>query len=408
MLLFRKLSRVGFADNGLKMVSLMLLFVFLFDGIVTYTIPILLTQHGLSLTQMGLVYSFSSIAGAIFDFVLSRYLTKVNFRRLFMGMFVVCVLYVATLYGASTVLVYLIAMGLWGIYFDFLGFGIFDFIGRYTAKTQHAQSFGTVEIFKSIGLLLSPIIAGILVIEVVDYKPFVMALVFLSIAFLLFIVFAQKAKDVVKYSYPATHKKGFIHEIFLWVKLGKVILPVVIFAIFLSFFDAFFWTLGPLISEGFKTVGPFGGLFLTAYLLPSMFMGLFVGNFTHRFGKKHSSFVAMLIGSVVLCFLGFVQSELLAVAIVFIVSTLTAIAWPAIRAAFADYVSESPGLEPEVDGLGDLSSNIGYVLGPAVAGFIAERIGTLQSFSFLGVSGLVLSLILLKTTPKHIRVPKSL
>jgi MFS family permease len=195
-----------------------------------------------------------------------------------------------------------------------------------------------------------------------------------------------------------------LKELNAWVKLGHIILPVIVFTIFISCYDAVFWTLGPLISEELTSIRPFGGLFLAMYFLPSMFMGFFVGNITKKYGKKRSAFVAMLLGSGILILIGFISNAILLLLIVFVSSILSAVAWPAIRAAFADYISESPNIEAELDGMGDLAGNVGYVIGPAAAGFLADRIGNIDVFSILGIVGVVLSLILLKFTPKHIHV----
>jgi MFS family permease len=356
---------------------------------------------------MGLIFSFSSVVGAFGDFLLSRYLSKVSFRRLFIVMFVVCVLFATTLFGANHLMIYLLAMGFWGIYWDVMGFGVFDFVGRYTQKSEHAQSFGIIDIFRSVGSLLAPIIAGILVVELVDHKPFIAGLVFLSIALYFYVLLVKNTRRAVFETTNQMKEKSLIRELKLWIRLGKVILPVVVLVIFMSCHDAFFLTLGPLISESLSSIKPFGGLFLTAYFLPTMFAGLFVGKITNRFGKKRTAFIAIFVGSIILSTMGFATNPLVIIGIVFLSAVLTSIAWPSIHGAFADYISEAPVQEAEIEGLGDLAFNIGYIIGPATAGFLADRVGNMSTFSVLGIVGIVLSLILLKTTPKHIRVPNN-
>lgn len=403
-----KFGHFSLAHKSLWAISLMLLFVLLFDGILGYTVPVLLTQNGLTKTQLGLVFSFSSVAGAAFDFLLAKFINKVNFRRLFLVMFGVCLVYALLLFKANSLILYLAAMVLWGIYFDLIGFGVFDYVGRFTKKSEHAQSFGIMDVFRSIGNLLAPLIAGFLVIEYVDYKPFALAILFLCIAWVFYVVLLKNTSLALVNPDKFTRSKSLVLEFKIWSKIGRKILPVVVFIVFISCYDAFFWTLGPLISEGLSEVGPFGGLFLTVYFLPSMFMGLFAGKITKRVGQKRTSFYALFLGSTVLMFLGSITNSILLLIVVFTSSVLSAVAWPAIRGAYADYVSEAPNVEAELDGLGDLSANIGYIIGPATAGFLADQVGNLQVFSILGIGGVVLSLILLKLTPRHINIPKKI
>jgi MFS family permease len=77
-------------------------------------------------------------------------------------------------------------------------------------------------------------------------------------------------------------------------------------------------------------------------------------------------------------------------------------ALPAINAAYADYISEAPQVEGEIEGLEDFAFNIGYVVGPISAGVLADILGMKGAFSILGAFGAALAFILLVVTPKNI------
>lgn len=93
---------------------------------------------------------------------------------------------------------------------------------------------------------------------------------------------------------------------------------------------------------------------------------------------------------------------------VFGASFFISMAWPAIQGAYADYISETPSHEKEIAGLQDFFTNIGYVLGPMSAGFIADNLGGQGAFSFLGVIGMGVAAILFLVTPRKINVNKEL
>lgn len=89
---------------------------------------------------------------------------------------------------------------------------------------------------------------------------------------------------------------------------------------------------------------------------------------------------------------------------VFIASFFVGFTIPAINGAYADYISESSNVEKEIEALSDFSTNIGYVIGPIIAGFLADRVGNAQTFSILGLSGMIIAIILILKTPKSINI----
>lgn len=402
---FLEARNFGLSHKPLWAIGAMVLFHAFFDGITAYTVPIAMIDAGFTTAQMGLIYSTSSVFGAFFDIVLSKFMGHSGFRRLYLLMFIVSIAYPLVLYSASGVGLFLLAMGLWGLYYDLLNFGHYDYIGRHVPKNEHSASFGVLDVFKAAGLLLAPPIASLIIANSGIAAAGPVALAFLAASFVFFSLLLFWTR---KFRLPKLNFRpgGLIGELQLWYKIGRVILPVLICFIFLNMFDAFFYTLGPLVSEEITLTNPIGRTLLTFYFLPMFIFGWFVGNLTGRFGKKTTAFLAMFMGSSLLITISLTSNVYAILAIVFGAAAAMSIAWPAIRGTIADYVSESPRLESEIEGVGDFSGNVGYVIGPALAGILAYNFGNLESFSVLGVIGVILSLILFKFTPKRINLSK--
>ncbi len=163
-------------------------------------------------------------------------------------------------------------------------------------------------------------------------------------------------------------------------------------------------TIGPLFTESYKNYSNFGGLFLSAYLLPSILTGWFVGRITKKFGQKRTAYIAFIMSAVLMGLIGFMKSPIVLLATVFLSSMINSIAWPAIKGAYADYICEAQAVETEIEGLGDFALNIGYVLGPILAGLLAGLFGNSYSFSILGGFSVLVTVILLIATPKKISV----
>jgi MFS family permease len=388
----------------------MMLFWAIYEGIISYMTPLIIINNGISETLMGIIIGTSSISGAFFDFIACRIFKNTYYKRMFLIMFSICLIYPLILSQANSFVIYLLAMSLWGVYFDLKNIGNFDFVGRHTAKTEHASSFGLIQVFQSVGFLLAPILVGFLIAENFNYKPLVLAWIFLVMAAIFFgLLFFSKDKTAgYKETEYGDRKKTWAGLLLDWKDLGKILFPVLILTLMINFIDSFFWTVGPIFAESLTEMKKFAGFFMTAYSLPALLVGWIVGSLTRKHGKKKTAFITLLIGSIFLSLINFIDNTILVILNILIASFFISMSWPAINGAYADYISETPHYEKEIAGLEDFFTNLGYVLGPVLAGVIADNIGTAGAFSLLGMIGIIVAIILLIITPKKININKSL
>jgi MFS family permease len=385
-------------------ISFIILFWTIFDSILTYILPMLMEERGLSMSAIGLIIGTSSISGVFFDFLICKIFKNTDFRRIFLIMFIICFIYPMLLWQANTVWFFLFVMSVWGIYYDFYGFGTFNFVGRFVKVENHSSSFGLIQIFRALGGIIAPILVGLVIAEKVEWSAFVFSWFFLGIGFALFVflvIIMRKHNPINIEEEKHKKRRSFFVEIHLWEKLSKMMLPVLFITFYLFFVEAFFWTLAPLYTETIN-LGKFSGIFLTAYTLPALFVGLIVPSLTKKFGKRKTALISTLIGSVLLSSFVILSNPILEIIIVFIASCFLSLAFPAINAAYADYISEAPQVENEIEGIEDSSFNIAYVLGPFAAGIFADVFGIQTAFSILGLIGVILAIILVIVNPKKI------
>jgi MFS family permease len=392
--------------KDLYALALMFFFWTVFDGIISYSTPIFITQNGLSNTFMGIILASSSLGGALFDFVLAHFMKNTTFRRLFFLMFLVSLIYPFVLFSSKLLIVYIAAMVLWGIYYDLGNFGEYDFIGRRVASVRHADGFGLISVFSSLGYMISPLFAGFIVGSFVTFRVFLFAFVFLFFSFLIYLAFLElsKGKSGVQIETRRGKKLGFLKEMSFWPTIAKEIWPVILFISLINVFDAFFWTIGPSFSQSLEKYGVPGGILLTLYGLPTLMVGWFVGRLTGKFGKKKTAMFAFFLGSLTLSAIYFSSNVIFILTVVFISSFLSALSWPSIKAAIADYISESSFFEGQIEGIVDVATNFGYIIGPIIAGIISDKLGGRFGFAGLGIISAFLTLIIIKVTPRKIKV----
>lgn len=396
----------GKTHKSLYVLSLMFFFFVLFDGIVSFVTPLAITGAGISETMMGVIIGFSSLAGIFFDFLLCRVFKNTNFRKLLLLMFIVCLSYPLILWKAQSVFLFLIAMAMWGLYYDLFNLSSLDFVGRKVKKEEYVSSFGVIKVFSSLGYLLAPLIAGLLIGKYLNFTPFGFAWLFLIIAILFYfsLLFVSKREGKEYIDGSLLQTLSTLKELELWWKIGRFILPVLFLTLMINMIDATFWTIGPLLSESLTNLGKAAGLFLVAYQLPPLFVGWIVGSITAKKGKKKTAFYALLIGSLFLSSFFLIENTYVLLITCFFASFFLSMAGPAAHGAHADYVVETSSASKEIVTLCDSFVNLGYIIGPILAGFLGQNFGHVYTFAILGSIGVIVAAVLILVTPKEINI----
>jgi len=295
-------------------------------------------------------------------------------------------------------------MAFWGLYYDLFNFANFDFVSRYRNE-KHSTSFGIISVFKNLGYALAPLIAGLAIIEYVGWKPFMLAFIFAVIALILFftLIFSIHNDELGRDKEKGCTKSNIFTELRYWKKIGIYIWPLLAMSALITMSEAFFWTIGPIFSESFL-FDQFNGLFFAAYTIPPLITGWIVGNISERMGKKKTAYLSFMAGSILLAGLAFTRNPYILIIIIFIASIFLSISWPSINGAYADYVFESSGVEKEIEGIEGFFSNIGFIIGPPLAGFLADYIGNIEAFAVFGIIASLAAFILMTFTPRQINI----
>ncbi|MFA5134625.1 MAG: MFS transporter [Patescibacteria group bacterium] len=400
------IKRYGNEHKPLYYFSVMILFFVIFDGIMTFLVPVTITDAGISESTMGMIIGSSSIAGIIFDFFLCWLFRNSNYKRILLVMIIIAALFPYMLWRADSIFLFLIAMAIWGFYFDLLSISTFDFIGKRTPFAQHAASFGIVQFFQALGYLIAPLLVGFVIGETLGIQPFIMAGVFLAIALVLLSLlparFAgeQQTRLGAREKSPITIRKEF----FLWKKIGRYLLPVLALTIYLEIISGAVWTLGPLLNGDHLGLPGFSSYFLFAFELPFLIVGWLIGILTKNRSKKRIAYTCLIIGGLLLGSLNLFTAPLLLLVITFLASICIAMSWPAINGAYADYISETEKYRKEIESLEDFSMNIGFIIGPTIAGFGGAAFGHLPTIGTIGLIGSLVGVLLLVITPREIKI----
>ena len=391
-------------NRKLFVAGMMIFFFVIFDGILMYLAPIVITGAGISDSLMGLIVGSSSVAGMLFDLFLCRFLKVTHYRRMFLFMFLLAASFPVFLFGGMTVTIYLAAMAVWGFYYDFFNIGTIDFVERTGGAEEQVSDFGVLSFFQGSGYLLAPFLGSLLLLIIHPGPQMLLALaVPITVSFIFYLIIALRPA-AERSEYGGVVRKSplsFFTEMELWKKVWIILFPVLLLTLLLNLVDAAIWTFGPIFSEYIGKIHGFsGGIFMTAYALPPLLAGWIVGMIARRFGDAHTAQWSIALGSLVLIFVGFVSSPVFSVALIFAVSFFFSIAWPSIGAIYTEYIEKNSLRRKEIETLQDLFTNFGDTGGPIAGGYMAQYLGFAHSFIALGILGAVTAIILFTITPR--------
>lgn len=123
------------------MVSLVLFFVYLGDAMLSDWVPAYIQESVGKPWLMGLIISFSSMVGFVADLFLPQFLKKVSVEKMIVlaigSSLIFCGLLLWSTYWPY-VIIFLMAMAVWGVYYEFLAFGSSKYFSLFSLSPRES------------------------------------------------------------------------------------------------------------------------------------------------------------------------------------------------------------------------------------------------------------------------------
>jgi MFS family permease len=403
------LARLNFTigDNSVRRLlayCTMLLFVFTADGVLSYWAPNFIQESLSRPLLMGLVMASSSVAGLVLDFVFPQLLRGVGLKTL-IGMLLVASMGFALTMLASTWLpivgIFLVAMVIWGLYYELIIFADQQYVASSITRERRSSAWGIISVFKSLAYVSGPIIAGWALAHG-DRAVILVSMGLTTVAALLFMFMRFRENPELKL--PHQHINLF-SEFSHWRVLITHVWPILLLSITMGVVDATFWTTGTVWSEKLAVIHGLGGLFVSAYMLPSLFVGLIVAKIGIYKHKKKIAEYMLLFSNLVLVGIGLSTEIWWQLLVVLVSSTLAGFAYPLVDAVYTDIVARMGRERKHLIGLAGSTFSLAYIVGPVLAGYIAGMVGEQQTFVVIGFGAAAINFALLWITPRKLRLP---
>lgn len=405
-------NRFGFSLSAktyrLFYYSIMVLFIYMADSIMSYTTPSFLEENLSSTALMGIVFATSSLVGFLVDFLLGELFNGKSYRFFLKWSLVLAFGFpLGFILFPSNIPTFLLGLAIWGVYYEFISFSNTQYIVEKTDRNSHEVAWGIMYFFRAVALTFGPIIAAALI--TISYNvTFASAIIFLIIALLFYVLDPEKNTRKNQTRSTEALNVNILREIKVWKIFTKRLWLLLLFCFGIVFIDAGFWSIGTIFAEQiYEQTGGIPGLIVVLYNLPMFFMGFFSKRLAIPFGKKKAAFITALIGSVFLVLLGYTTDLSLINLFVFIFACFFAVAYPEIRGVFVDFDSRINKSRNSLIGLESGIYSLGYIVGPIICGFLADSYGIQKTFAILGYGMIIIILLCLFFVPRKVKMPKS-
>jgi MFS family permease len=374
-------SFINILKTPVLIYSIVYFFLSVGDAIMSYVSPIFIDRFLNNSFLMGLVISASSVMGLLCDLLFPKIFRHQKFTLLFFFSIVLAFLFPLTLIASDgKIWILILAMFIWGIYYELISFSHSAFIEHSYDCDQHSYCWGTISSFKSLAYLIGPILATLLISQSLNRALFLPILFYLASIF--GFIFLSRLPHRPSLRVPTSITTGQLKE---WLTLIPKVWPVYVFLFLISLLDSAFWTVGTLLSEQSATTSFLGRLILPAYCLPGLFFGILVTNYAKPTGKKRVSFITGAFASLLLILFAFTENPLFLVLITFASSAFLSVSFPEISAVFEDYVTRLGKSGDIMVGIKSSAVSASYIIGPIVAGGLASLVGNRLTFPILGL-----------------------
>lgn len=356
---------------------------------------------------MGLVISFSSIIGFGADLVFPQLLKQVKTRKLILMAIGASLIFSGILLWTIVwpyLILFLMAMAVWGVYYEFLGFSGAQFVAESVPAMARSGAWAIMGVFRSLAYFLGPIIGSYVAINKGDNETVWVAVFCVLIGYVIWIMMGRSSKP--SGTLEVVEKINIVQEIRRWKTLFIHVWPVLTISVIMGLIDATFWTTGTVLSDNLARESWWGGMFLPLYMLPMVLIGVVVARWGIYKGKKKMAEIFMLLAGLFLACIGAVDAIWLLLLVSLLTGSALSIAWPLTDAVYSDIINRMRKEGKHMVGLSSSTLSLAYIVGPILAGGITQMVGEKMTFSVMGIFMALAAIILLLVTPKKLRLPQ--
>lgn len=389
--------------------------IFLADAALAYTFPILLERALSSPFLMGSIMAFSSVIGIFCDTLFPKLFERWRWYELFLLGSATTLLFTLAVHTSTLllpVLMGLIAVAIWGTYYELLGFSEDRYIVQTIARRHYTRTWATIAVVMLPIITLGPLL-GELLLQTSMWTHtttlFALQSIGIAIAFLLFKAMRRSEHHTHHTTIKTPTFSTFLRSFSHWKHLAIPLLPITLTVFAMRVIESLYWMFGALFAI------ELGGVFahyawapLLLYTIPLGIGAIVLSQVNLQKNKRFIAHGALTFGGVSM-FAGLLlaNNPLLMALCLVAANTSLAFVLPTISAV-------SSGVQEFLDdryqfyvvGMVRMAMSLGYIVGPFVGGLLAQTYSYQTAFMLAALFAVCAGLIMLFFSPRHIRIEK--
>ena len=171
--------------------------------------------------------------------------------------------------------------------------------------------------------------------------------------------------------------------------------------------DATFWSVGAVYSAREAVNNPVAGLWLSAYMVPSLLAAPIISRWKIYKKKKRWAAGLLFVSGGVMSLLAFKVGLTTGLGVVFVASMLGALSVPLLDAVYSDLAARMGRERKHLIGLTGGVGSMAYIVGPVLAGFMSDKVGELGTFAAMGIAMMCVSMLVIVVLPVKVRLPQA-
>jgi MFS family permease len=379
-------------QKSLLLVSISALLYIIGYGGVWFVLPLIAQDITKDLTLVGVLVAIPYIVSLLLDIPVGGLADNLGRKKLLrIGLLFMAILGLA-FNTISSLYAFIIFMVLFGIANQTIFISARAYVMDISPKGKTSEFFGIFDAMASVGTIIGPIIAGMLVadnlpagISSVGIFYFVMCMATLSLVLLL--------KEAITYNGLRSSVRDLLQKDklilrelteFKELRNGGAIILIMTFVLVVT--DGLIWTMEPLyFTLGFQP--EMLGLLMAMFVVPFVLFSVPAGFIADKIGKTRTMFIGLLLAGSFMITFGVTREPTLLFSSAFLATTGLAFVRPAVDGLLTDLAEKKH--KGGIVGVWDVSEDLGYIVGPILGGIVASIYKDI-GFAFIVMGGILL------------------